>query len=330
MTRDHLKNKDYVSAFDTILVASRIAASDPHLFDLVMTFIEQASHSKSDEAIALAEDLLERSESLVHFQSPKDVQKSRKRLLQVRKGLSKADPAAMPKPTTNSPFGSVSMLLKISETALVPPGLRSKAVEQARSSLDDALLDLLVSSDAKADEIKSYEIEQLQKRIDAAEKQCVTALFEKSKPTVETWLRSAGTMLERSKNISPDEVARFSKEVSKTISQGMEELQELMPYSKAGETGAAELSGSVEKQIDFLQRLKTWLYNQEVLRRIKRIESDKDMSLDKKIGYLAEVKEENLSPYFMHLYDELWRKVFEELSRGQEGMGDAVESASTQ
>lgn len=305
----HLNKGEFEPAFDMVMVASRVAPSDPRLFDLVMGFVEKARSSKDEDVIAMADDLLDRGDSLVHFQIPKKVATARKRLSEIRQSNLGDTPPKIAQPL----FESVRKLLDVAETTSVPLAVRSKAAEQARNALDDALLDQALSPLEKTGPLDAPEIKQLQSRIDSVEKQCVKELFLQAKARTDLWLIAADSLTKDSDNASSDKVPDFSKRLGELLSQGFDQLQEIVPYSKSGVEGASDYARVVEKQIKALQRSKTWLYNQQTLRLVREIETKNDLSLDDKIRHLAEVSEELLSPYVLRRHNELWDKVFEEL-----------------
>ena len=323
--QSHLTKGEYVPAFDMVMVASRISPSDPRLFDLTMKFIENAKVSSNDEAIGMAEDLLDRGDSLVQFQTPSKVESSRKRLTEARQSFSKATPPqatppqatppqATPEITSRSPLESVRRLLAVSENKSVPVGVRSRAAEHARTSLDDALLDSALSSGEQTEMVKPEDVKELQARIDNAEKQCVQELFLQCKPRIDTWLTTSASLIKETENASEEKVPDFSEQLTTALTQGYELSQELMPYSKSGIEAGVSLSQDVERQIKLLQRNKLWLYNQQTLRIVRQIEAaEKKWTIEKKIECLSEVYEELLSPYVLRRHNELWDKIFEEL-----------------
>jgi hypothetical protein len=305
----HLNKGEFEPAFDMVMVASRVAPSDPRLFDLVMSFVEKAKSSKDEDVVAMADDLLDRGDSLVHFQSPKKVASARKRLSEIRQSSIGAAPPTPPQPL----FESVRKLIDVAESKSLPIAGRSKAAEQARNALDDALLDQALSPLEQTGPLDAPEVKELQSRIDSVEKQCVTELFLQAKTRIDLWLNTASSLTKESDNAPSDEVPMFSKRLTDLLSQGFDQLQEITPYSKSGVEGASDYARVVEKQIKALQRSKTWLYNQQTLRLVREIEAKNDLSLDDKIRHLAEVSEELLSPYVLRRHNELWDKVFEEL-----------------
>ena len=104
-----------------------------------------------------------------------------------------------------------------------------------------------------------------------------------------------------------------TEKIAKAIAQGIDRLQEIVPYAKSEVVGAPKLSLDIEKQIKHLQRLKTWLYNQQAVRLIREVEANKSWAAMEKIKFLARISEDLLSPYVMQRFSETWEKVFDSL-----------------
>lgn len=309
ISQTHLDKGDFAPAFDMVMVASRLAPSDPRLFDLVVQFIENATQSEDEDVIALAEDLLDRGDSLVHFQSPGNVDSSRKRLTTLRQSFFKPTPQTAPADSLDS----VRNLLAVAEDSSVHLSVRSRAVEQARSALSDAQLSRAISINEKVEVADIDEMRKLDHQIDKAEKQCITELYLQSKPRIDKWLTATSAVATEIDNAPSKNVPDLSKKIADLLTQGFEHLQELMPYSKSGVEGSPEFTHAVEKQVKLLQRQKTWLYNQQTLRLVREIESKKEWTAEDKLRHLAEVSEELLSPYVLRRHNELWDNVFESL-----------------
>jgi hypothetical protein len=139
---DHLKKGEFAEAHDYLLVASRISATDRRLFDAVTEFIGKAKESRDDEVVALAEDLLDRGGSLVHFQSPRDVESARKRLADLRAAF----PAPPKRPEPEPRSEPIRRLIELASNKDLPVELRTKAVERAKNALDEAWIDSSQSS----------------------------------------------------------------------------------------------------------------------------------------------------------------------------------------
>jgi len=304
-----LNKGDFALASDMIMVASRLAPSDPRLFDLFVQFIEKARLSDDEDVIAIGEDLLERGDSLVHFQSPGNVESSRKRITDLRQHSSDQT-------TQSNPIDSlepVRNLLAVADNSAVALPIRSRAVEQARSALSDAQLSQVLTGIGIGERVESNELEELDRRIATAESQCVKELYLQSKSRVDLWLTTSSSVMSEIEKTPSEKVPELSQKIADLLTQGFEHLQELMPYSKSGIEGSPEFTDAVEKQVKILQRQKTWLYNQQTLRLVREMESKKEWTAEDKIRHLAEVSEELLSPYVLRRHNELWDKVFESL-----------------
>ena len=306
---EHLGKKNFALAYDFLLVASRLSASDPRIFDSVLKFIEQAKGSQDDEVLALAEDLMDRGDSLVHFQSPKLVESARTRLSEVRDGFptpqKKSEPETRPR--------SIRRLIDISNDKSLPVEVRTKVAERAQNALDEAWIDSLLSSQDQGGDLKPDEIKQLREQTEEAEKRCVAELYERHRAPAETWLTKSRGLIEESKAASPEALPGTTEKIAKAIAQGMDRLQEIVPYAKSEVVGAPKLSSDIEKQIKHLQRLKTWLYNQQAVRLIREVEANKSWAAMEKIKILAGISEDLLSPYVMQRFSETWEKVFDSL-----------------
>lgn len=191
--------------------------------------------------------------------------------------------------------------------------IRSRAADQARSELTELLLNGTLSGDEKSSSADRSESEGIRQRIDGAEEACVGELFRQAKPAADRWISSSEKLLKESNAVDADGTPALVTRLSDSISAGFDLVQELAPYGKSRVAGAGDFAKQVEKRVTLLQRTKSWLYNQQVLRLIRDIETRKDLSIEDKIGYLAEVNEEQLSAYILQRHSELWEKLFEEL-----------------
>jgi hypothetical protein len=313
---------EFVSAFDMVMVASRLAPSDPRIIDLVVKFIENAISSKEEEALEMAEDLLDRGDSLVYFQAPSNIAPSRKRLNELRQSFLNL-PASSPLPAAD-PLDSVQKLLVVASNKKLPLNLRSRAVEQARAEFDDFQLEKAFGQVKKDLRLFSNEFAEtlwgamqgmdVQNQIQNAEKEVLKDLFLRSKSRADKCLVSIRAITKAIESTPADNAADLMITIDKLLREGLECSQELLPYSKSDVQGATAISDILLKQLKILERQKDWLYNKQILLMIREIESNTELDSEKKVEKLAEVNEETLEPYVLRRHNELWDKVFESLS----------------
>ncbi len=303
---DHLKKGEFDEAHDFLLVASRISATDRRLFDAVTDFIGKAKESRDDEIVALAEDLLDRGDSLVHFQSPRDVESARKRLAEMRASF----PAPPKKPEPEPRSEPIRRLIELANDNKRPIELRIKATERAKNALDDAWIDS--SPKEMGDDLTPDKIEDFRKKAEEAEKGCIVKLLESSQGGTAKWLDETGKLIDEKRNAS-QKTSTLLGDIDKAITRGIDLLQEVTPYAKSGVKGAQEVSSKLEQRIGSLQRWKTWLYNREALEKIRAADT-KDIAAETGLLSMAMIDESLLAPYVTERYAEVWKKLFDSLS----------------
>lgn len=306
---DLLDSGDFEGAYDMLLVASRLAPSSPEMFDLVARFVEKATSSKSEETQALAEELLGHGDSLVYFQRPQNVVAARKRLMDLRQRFLASEPISDPP----QPLDSVNQLVSVADNETNPTPVRTRAIEQARSLLDDLQLQLAMGEQPVTQQFSPAILAEVYKKIDGIEQQCIEKFFAEMKPRVDEWNAKYLQQSGAADSAPNEEVPEVGRKLGQLADEGYDLLQELMPYSKSGIEAAVASSKAVENAVKELQRRKTWLYNKQSLARIREIESAQGPTPQEKIVYLAEIYEELLSPYVLQRHTELWEKIFEEL-----------------
>jgi hypothetical protein len=309
---DQLKKGEFAEAHDYLLVASRISATDRRLFDALTEFIAKAKDSRDDEVVALAEDLLDRGESLVHFQSPKDVQSSRKSLADLRSAF--PEPPKKPEPEPRS--GPIRRLIELASNKDLPVELRSKAAERAKSALDEAMIDSSQSSRETGDDLTPDKIKEFQKKAEEAENGCVFELFKRSRTSVQEWLGSSARLLDEGKPASPELAKGYLEKLAKAIDQGMDRLQEIVPFAKTENVDAQRLLTELQQRVGSLHRWKTWLYNREALDKIRAADT-KDTAAETGLLSMATIDESLLAPYVAEKYAEVWKKLFDNLDENK-------------
>ncbi|MCR9291873.1 MAG: hypothetical protein NXI32_04080 [bacterium] len=293
--KDLLGNDDFAGSFDMLLVASRLAPSDPRLLDLVAEFVEQASASESEDAIALAEDLLDRGDSLVYFQRPQNVGATRNRLSELQNKFLESETAFEPA----RPLDSVMQFISVGTDDTKGTAIRTRAADQARSLLDDIQLQIAVGEQLETEELNQAVLKNIYEQIDSIEQQCIESLFGVLKPRINEWKSRAMTLVNETDTATIEQAPELGQRLKAMADSGYDLLQELLPYTKSAIAAATDELKAVEKLVEELQKRKNWLYNKSSLERIRKIESASKESPQEKIRWLAEINEEQLSPYIL-------------------------------
>lgn len=309
---ERLKKDEFAPAHDYLLVASRISATDGRLFIAVVEFIGKAKDSQDDEVVALAEDLLDRADSLVHFQSPKNVERSRKRLADLRAAF----PAPPKKPEPEPRSGPIRRLIELASNKVLPVELRSKAAERAKNALDEAMIDSPASPKEPGDDLTPDTIKEFQKKAEEAENGCVVELFKRSRTSAQEWLGSSGKLRDEGMPASPELAKGYIEKLAKAIDQGMDRLQEVVPFAKSENVDAQKLLTDLQQRVGSLQRWKTWLYNREALDKIRAADT-KNMAAEAGLLSMATIDESLLAPYVAEKYAEVWKKLFDKLDENK-------------
>ena len=306
---ENLKREKFAQAHEYLLVASRISATDSRLFNAVVGFISKAMISQDNEIVALAEDLLDRGDSLVHFQSPKNVESSREKLAEMREVF----PIPPKKPEPESSSDPIRRLIELASNTKYPIVVRSKAIERAKNALDEAWIDS--SPKESGDDLTPDKIEELRKKAEDAEKSCFEEMFKSHQVGSTKWVEATDQLINDYKNASQKPSA-FLGEIEKHILRGIDLVQEVIPYAKLGVKGAQELSSKIEQRVGTLQRWKIWLYNQEALSKI-RDANTKNMAVETGLLSMAKIDESLLAPYITERYAEVWKKLFDSLDENK-------------
>jgi len=306
---DSIKTKDFQAAHDMLLVAFRLAPSDPRLLDSVESFVNSAIASNSDDAVGFAEDLVGRGNALVTFQGPKHVVDARKRITQLEDKLLGGDTVAEPP----SPASNIEEMIALASDANAKTSIRTKAAQQARTMLEELEASLAIEPPTDGASIKPEILEQLRSKIDSVELSCIGLLYTESQSEVTAWQTLVGSLVQRVDQMTENDFPAFDTDLERTITTGADLIQELTPFAKTKTGDSEQVLDSLTKKIDKLQRMRSWAYNKKTLDLIRRLEGDKGMPPQQKLGFLAEVREEILSSYILRRHNELWDKLFEPL-----------------
>lgn len=310
---DSIKSKDYQAAHDMLLVAFRLSPTDPRLLDSVESFVNSAIASNSDDAVAFAEDLVGRGNALVSFQGPRSVADARKRVTELENKLSGGETVAEPP----SPASNIEDMLALASDTNAKTSVRSNAAQQARTMLEDLETSLAVEAPTDDSSIASERLEQLRSKIDSVELACIGLIYAESQSEATAWQNLVGSLVQRVDQMTENDFPALDTDLERTITDGADLTQELSPFAKTKTGDAVQVLDSLTKKIDELQRMRSWAYNKKTLDLIRRLEGDKGMPPQQKLGFLAEVREEVLSSYILRRHNELWEKLFEPLKEDE-------------
>lgn len=314
LAHERLEEANYGEAYDLILVASRLAPSDPRLLEVLFSFVERAAAQENESSQQLAADLYARGEGLIAFQTPAAVSAARQSYDALG---SKLEPDASD--FEFDPFSAVRELLAAAQRNSATLRIRSLALEQARAELDRLHVSAL--ADAAGNDLpESFRTHhsELATGIHAAETAVVRELFAAARKQADEWLAETDAILSECENASPQDLPQFNSRLKKHAENGSVLHRELSPYADSGVPGAYECAASVEERTAVLQWTRTWLYNQQVLRLIRGLEKRENTPVMEKIGHLAEVREEYLAPYVLSRHNEAWEKLWSELPTEEE------------
>jgi len=321
-----LAANQFQNAYDLLLTASRIDATQPAVLDLVQRFVESARKSGDDRAADLADSLMTRAEALVPFQTPSNVLDARRRLNALE---GNPDSSELPVSTSDDSIASddsVVSYLKVAENEKVPLSIRSAAVEQARQMTDATMLEVAVASTVDGGDVRSR-YKELLDRIESAERLCLDGLFHEWCGKRDAWKVKVTSLLEGHglpESEQPSESGSPSPAGSKgTIAlaqNGMDLMQEIAPYSKAAVPGAPQAESELAKDLEAIQRYRAWYRNQAVLKAVNDVEARwKKDSYETSLTKLADAlqEEELLIPYVAERFNQKWNEAFKGLEESK-------------
>jgi hypothetical protein len=316
---DSLKSKDYQTAYDMLLVAFRVSPSDPRLIGTIEAFANSARSSNTDEALTLAEDLIERCDALIAFQSPDNVESTRKKLSSLQDQFLGTENEARP----TSPLSNIEPLVRIASDGNAEIPFRTRAAQQARSMLEDMQFEALQSS--QVDTTTNKKIQDMLMSLDQSEDDCIKLLYASTRAKASDWVASVSKLAEnpilneKMDQVPDDNLSAIDGNIDKSILDGTNLLQDLTPFAKSQTDDASTQVELVSGKIENLQRLKNWLYNKKILFLVRNLESKEWASkpAQEKLLLLAEVKEELLTAYVMQRHSKLWENLFEPIKDEQ-------------
>ena len=313
----------FQNAYDLLLTASRIDATQPAVLDLVQRFVESARKAKDHMAEDLANSLVTRAEALIPFQPPFNVVDARRRLNALAGTPDSSESPASPLDDSIASNAAVESYLAVAENEKLPLSLRSAAVEQARHMVDATMLDIAVSSTVDGGDVRSR-YKKLLDRIESAERLCLDGLFREWCVKRDPWRAKVSSLLEvkgSPESVQPSEskspLPPGTKDAIALSQDGMDLMQEVAPYSKAVVPGAPQAESELGKDLQTLQRYRAWYRNQAVLNAVIDVEDNwSDTKYEADLTKLADaLREEDdlLIPYVAERFNRIWNEAFKGL-----------------
>jgi len=306
-------------AYDLLLTASRIDATQPAVLDLVQRFVESARKADDEMAADLADSLVTRAEALIPFQPPFNVVDARRRLNALAGTPDSSESPASPLDDSIASDAAVKSYLAVAENEKLPLSLRSAAVEQARHMVDATMLDITVAATVDGGDVRSR-YKKLLDRIESAERLCLDGLFREWCVKRDPWKVKVTSLL-KGNGLPVSEETSESGSPSPAIAlaqNGMDLMQEIAPYSKAAVPGAPQAEVELAKDFEALQRYRAWYRNRAVLDAIQVVESTwGDVSYETSLTRLADalLEEELLIPYVAERFNQKWNEAFSGLEK---------------
>ena len=303
-------------AYDLLLTASRIDATQPAVLDLVQRFVESARKADDEMAADLADSLVTRAEALIPFQPPFNVVDARRRLNALEGTPDSSESPASPLDDSIASDAAVKSYLVVAENEKLPLSLRSAAVEQARHMVDATMLDIAVASTVDGGDVRSR-YKKLLDRIESAERLCLDGLFREWCVKRDPWKVKVTSLL-KGNGLPVYGADELRKGTIALAQNGMDLMQEIAPYSKAAVPGAPQAEAELAKDFEALQRYRAWYRNQAVLKAINDVESNwRDDSYETSLTKLADalLEEELLIPYVAERFNQKWDEAFSGLEK---------------
>lgn len=317
---DQLKQGDYQASYDLLMTSFRLAPTDSRLVGMVERFVAASTKSGELDALDLADDVLARSASLVHFQKPSDVAAVRKRLDALRPGAGALDDA-----------GSALALATDKE---LPIEDRFESLEQARASLasdqtagtlsDETGGDTSQDATAQADTKRLMEAEQsLQLEAISPIQKSIDELQQKYKDIAATLNPADGT---KSEPLTAETFEKLDEKLSNLEQSAiplvlrLDEISDLFaqvpnrsesPAEKEYRTARASLDELVAK----IRSRRIYHYNQYVLQRLEEIKSKDDDAVDALVALLSH--EEWLMEFVAERFNEKWALTMDRLGQSE-------------
>jgi hypothetical protein len=307
----HLQAGEVQYAYDALLAAMRIEPNDERVFEASLAFVRQASSSRDDESLMLADDVYQRAENLIPFLPLS-------RLEQARKEHAATGSSLAPK---KSRFAEVDPLIEVEKlldaaTVRLPTFVRTHLLREAESTLS-AQATRPTSMKAEDQERFCKRWKTVKARLDEAQNAVLASLYqEQCQPRVRSWLKKVDERQNQIENANLEKIHEVNTEILDLVASGQQVSRDLAVYLEAGVPAAIRdnRESSIEGQLMRLSQLREWNYNRWALDRVESVEQSGGGNLDR-LRSVAVIDESRLAPYVGQRLAEVWKKFFDECSK---------------
>lgn len=314
LAKQHLNAERYQHAYDAMLAAMRLNASDPALLQTVLHLVENMSSVPDDEAVDLAYDLYIRADGLIPFQPVELLAESRKKHLDTAKFFETSPPPPA------DPFSGLASQLKAAASNEVPDSVRSNILQRARAELDDLAIQVATGEFAQLPAKFWGRWEDARRELDDAERDLLESMYQKLRHRILIWHnQESDAAVKNAYSAKLEENEKLTKSINELLTEGYRLLRETAPYFAAQipKAVADQKQGYLRNRIKLLERTREWIYNQRAIHSIQDAEAKSDTPLEQ-LRSLAEIDENRLAPYVAKRFQEVWGKLFEECTEKEQ------------
>jgi hypothetical protein len=306
----HLAAKRIQDAYDTLLFAMRIAPTDQRVFATSLEFVRQAARINSDESLALAEDIHERTANLIPFLPLSRLSEARVEHCEAGKSLFPPQRANKP----DDPLADPESLLKASLDAHLPSFVRSRLLHDAEAELG-GLAVRAVAVQMNSDHRDHFweRWQSVKNRYDEAQAAYLACVYqEECNPKIEAWLKKADDLKAQATRDDVEQTSQFDQRILDLLADGQRLERDVAAYVEGGIEAAIKGNprDALSKRLTQLSELRDWNYNRWALARVDQIEANSGGALES-LKSLTALDETRLSPYVGQRFAEVWKKNFD-------------------
>jgi hypothetical protein len=309
-SRVSLDEHDWPAAYDMLLAAMRRDPSLPEVFQMALDFLDGTTSSDDERVGELAHDVLIRLDALIPFQPVDQIAAARQSYNEVAQELE--NQGATPAPPIG-PIDAIQNSIARAANPKLPLDVRSLLLQRSRSELENLALDVTEASEPIPDDFWN-KWQAAKSKLDETEGQTLGSLYAELHARVSGWHQTALEMQRKSTETNAEQVEAAGKNVLQVLQTGYRLRRESLPFVEGAVVQAIDDQKALDDRIEFLERTREWLYNQQTLNFLGWLNevSQKELTPLAKLQKLANYDERRLSPYILQKYQDEWNKWFEE------------------